>query len=338
VLEVAKGRTVEFASKVLKFTNSALRKWIRRYVKHGLEGLNDLPHTGRPKKITPQIEERIVQLLQEDPLSYNSIYSQWTCSELLRVLKQETNIEICSDSLRRILKKKGFNYYRPTIELGANPEEIARAKEEIEELKKRAEQNEIILLFEDETTVWRFALPRAGWWYKDQRFRVNDLRLPKIAVKNQEKKKRQEWCQYRSWSRVTCGVLLCVVGIVQYLTSKVLFKIVPHFDGKEFKQFLYQIIHCYKNENKKIVMILDLSWIHKAKTLKSFLALYQDKFEFYFLPAHSGHHLNVIEGFWHPVKEAIGSNRSYSDIHALYQRTRTVLSKHQAQPIFHFNW
>ena len=31
-------------------------------------------------------------------------------------------------------------------------------------LEYRARQGEIILLYEDETILWRFALPRAGWW------------------------------------------------------------------------------------------------------------------------------------------------------------------------------
>ena len=40
----------------------------------------------------------------------------------------------------------------------------------------------------------------------------------------------------RSWSRVTSGVLLSVIGAVQYGTSKVFYKIVPHFDAQELRQ------------------------------------------------------------------------------------------------------
>jgi hypothetical protein len=35
------------------------------------------------------------------------------------------------------------------------------------------------------------------------------------------------WLSYRSWSRVTSGVLLSVIGAVQYGTSKAFYKIVP---------------------------------------------------------------------------------------------------------------
>jgi hypothetical protein len=42
-------------------------------------------------------------------------------------------------------------------------------------------------------------------------------------IKREEALKRQAWGQYRSWSRITSGVLLSVIGAVQYGTSKVFY-------------------------------------------------------------------------------------------------------------------
>jgi hypothetical protein len=77
------------------------------------------------------------------------------------------------------------------------------------------------LLSEDETILWRFALPRAGWWRKAQRARLPTRPLRQSQSKREETLKRQAWVQYRSWSRITSGVLLSVIGAVQYGTSKV---------------------------------------------------------------------------------------------------------------------
>jgi hypothetical protein len=82
------------------------------------------------------------------------------------------------------------------------------------------------LLYEDETILWRFALPRAGWWRKAQRARLPTRPLNQSQIKREESLKRQAWLRYRSWSRVTNGVLLSVLGAVQYGTSKVFYKIV----------------------------------------------------------------------------------------------------------------
>jgi hypothetical protein len=78
------------------------------------------------------------------------------------------------------------------------------------------------LLYEDETILWRFALPRAGWWHTAQRARVHTRPLSQSQIKRAESFKRQAWLQSRAWSRITSGVLLSVIGAVQYGTSKVL--------------------------------------------------------------------------------------------------------------------
>jgi hypothetical protein len=40
------------------------------------------------------------------------------------------------------------------------------------------------------------------------------------------------------------------------------------------------------------------------KGLDSILDHYHGKLHFYFLPAHCGHHLHPIEGFWRVMKDA----------------------------------
>ena len=109
-------------------------------------------------------------------------------------------------------------------------------------LEYRARQGEIILLYEDETILWRFALPRAGWWRRAQRWRLPTRPLSYSHIKREEALKRQAWTQYRTWSRIASGVLLSVMGAVQYGTSRVFYKIVPHFDAQELRQYLHQIM------------------------------------------------------------------------------------------------
>jgi predicted ATPase len=55
----------------------------------------------------------------------------------------------------------------------------------------RARQGEIILLSEDEIILWRFALPRAGWWRKAQRYRLPTRLLTQSQIKGKESRKRQ---------------------------------------------------------------------------------------------------------------------------------------------------
>ena len=209
---------------------------------------------------------------------------------------------------------------------------------ELAALEYRASRGEIILLYADETIVWRFALPRLGWWRKARRTRLPTRPLSQSQIKREESLKRQAWGRYRSWSRVTSGVLLSVIGAVHYGTSKVFYKIVPHFDAQEWRQYIHQVMATFQKTGKEVVMVVDRSGIHRAHKLDATLDHYHGKFRLHFLPAHCGHHLNPIEGFWRVMKDAIGAGRCFRDLPALYQRTRQVLMAHQERPIYEFHW
>jgi hypothetical protein len=162
--------------------------------------------------------------------------------------------------------------------------------------------------------------------------------LSQSQIRREESLKRQAWLQYRSWSRITSGVLLSVIGAVQYGTSKVFYKIVPHFDAQELRHYLHQVMALFSTTGQDVVMVVDRSGLHRAHKLDTTLAHYQDKLRFHFLPAHCGHHLNPIEGFWRVMKDTIGAGRCFADLHRLYQRTRHVLMAHQERPISEFHW
>jgi hypothetical protein len=231
-----------------------------------------------------------------------------------------------------------LSFYRPTGRLAPTPADLAYGSLELAALEYQARRGAIILLYEDETILWRFALPRAGWWRKAQRARLPTRPLSQSQIKREESLKRQAWVQYRSWSRITSGVLLSVIGAVQYGTSKVFYKIVPHFDAQEFRQYIHQMMATFGSTGKEVVMVVDRSGIHRAHKLAPTLAHWHGRFRFHMLPAHCGHHLNPIEGFWRVMKDTIGAGRCFADLPLLYQRTRQVLMAHQERPIYAFHW
>jgi transposase len=194
------------------------------------------------------------------------------------------------------------------------------------------------VLYADETILWRFALPRAGWWRKAHRARLPTRPLSQSHIKRDESLKRQAWVQYRSWSRITSGVLLSVIGAVQYGTSKVFSKVVPHVDTEGLRQYIHQVMALFGHTGKAGVMVADRRGIHRAKKLASTLAHWQKQFRWHLLPAHCGHHLNPMEGFWRVMKDIIGAGRCFPDLHQLYHRTRRVLMAHQERPIYAFHW
>jgi hypothetical protein len=95
------------------------------------------------------------------------------------------------------------------------------------------------VLYADETIVWRFALLHRGWARRTPRYRLPTRPLSPSLIQREEALKRQVWTQHRAWSRIRSGVLLHVLGAVQYGTSQVFSTIVPHFDAQELRQYMH---------------------------------------------------------------------------------------------------
>ena len=114
-------------------------------------------------------------------------------------------------------------------------------------------------------------------------------------MKQEESRKRQMWRQYRSWSRITNGVVLSVIGAVQYGTAKVYDKIVPHFDAQELRQYLHQVRATFSKTGKEVVMVVDRRGMHRAHKLDAALEHDHNTLRFHCFPAHGGHHLNPME-------------------------------------------
>jgi|SRR5919197_3128889 transposase len=105
VREVVAGHHINAVSEAFHLANSALRKWVQRFAQEGPQGLRDRPRSGRPPKITCELEQHLQRLVDQDPLQHGAIHSQWNCRELATVLAQQTGVSLSRESVRCALKK-----------------------------------------------------------------------------------------------------------------------------------------------------------------------------------------------------------------------------------------
>src|SRR5262245_15650514 len=106
VRNVVKGQRLQTVSDTLSLTYSALRKWVYRFASQGTQGLVDRPRSGRPPKMTCELEQHLNRLVDQDPLQHGSVSSQWSCQELATVLAQQTGVQLGRESVRCVLKKR----------------------------------------------------------------------------------------------------------------------------------------------------------------------------------------------------------------------------------------
>ena len=104
VREVVAGHHVNAVSEAFHLANSALRKWVQRFAQEGPQGLRDRPRSGRPPKLTGELEQHLNRLVEQDPLQYGALASQWSCRELATVFARETGVHLGRESVRGVLK------------------------------------------------------------------------------------------------------------------------------------------------------------------------------------------------------------------------------------------
>jgi len=104
VLAAARGRDNARIAANLQVTADTVRKWRGRFATRGLDGLADLPRSGRPRRISELTRAAVVALACQLPAATGVPLSRWTGPELLAELFQAGAAEeISVSSVLRIL-------------------------------------------------------------------------------------------------------------------------------------------------------------------------------------------------------------------------------------------
>ena len=94
----AQGWNTPAISAMFECHQHTVRKTIGRWEKQGLVGLWEAPGRGAKPRLQAEDLQYVAELLAQETRTYNS-------TQLVRKLKQERNIDLSSDRLRRLLKK-----------------------------------------------------------------------------------------------------------------------------------------------------------------------------------------------------------------------------------------
>jgi transposase len=76
LLAAERGLTASEIAEIVPQSEETVRRWLKRYLADGVEGLRDAPHPGAPrKKVTEDYRERLVQALRRRPRSLGLPFS-----------------------------------------------------------------------------------------------------------------------------------------------------------------------------------------------------------------------------------------------------------------------
>jgi transposase len=90
-----------------------VRRWLKRYLNEGIEGLQDRPRPGAPSKITREYEEKVLAAVGRRPRSLGQSYSMWILQRLADYMTERTGLTVSSETIRRLLALHEIVFSQP---------------------------------------------------------------------------------------------------------------------------------------------------------------------------------------------------------------------------------
>jgi len=285
VLLSAQRRTVPEIAALFEVSRATVRFWVRQFDAAGPAGLRDEPRSGRPRKVTPQVEGELATWLARDPQQADPTYlaTFWTVAMLLLTASSRLQLALAPTTLRTALHRLGLRWRRPRLAMPrkTDPEKAAKQWRIAEAVLGAGP--EAAVLYADESRVQTLPLVRAMWSWVGQQWRIP---TPGSNA-----------------ARAIFGALEIRTGRWTYLVRERMRK-------EDFIAFLEQLLAAYPA--RPLILIADNCSSHTAGDVKEWLAAHP-RLQLHFLPAHCSH-LNPVERIWLQLKDDLAANRLYGSI------------------------
>jgi transposase len=288
ILLSAQRRTVPEIARIFDIEYKTVRKWMRRFDAHGPVGLYDEPRSGRPRKLTENVQDKLVEMIQQDPERSGYLATFWTVAMLVLALADKLRVHVSSSAVRQALHGVRLAWGRPRLAMPAktDPEKAAKqwiiAKAVIEAGPQAA------VLYADESRIQLLPLIRSMWHWMGQQIRVPT-----------------------PGSNITQDVF----GALNIRTGQWTYLVREHLYKEDFIVFLEHLLEVYATGI--VILIVDNYSSHTAGVVKTWLNEHP-RLRLFYLPKYCSH-LNPVENIWLRLKGKMAANRLYGSMPRLLE-------------------
>ncbi len=288
ILLNSKGISIDEISRFYDVHRNSVSSWIDAWNKTGIEGLNDLPRSGRPPGLSDSEKEIALKLIKEEPRSLKMV---------LNNLTEQTGKTISVTSLKRIAKaaKLTWKRTRKSLRSKKDEKEFEKAQIEIDKLKKQQRAGEIDLYYFDESG---FSLDPAvpyAWQPIGETIEIPAARSKRLNVLGFLNAFENRLEPFSFECNIDTGVVVAC-----------------------FNEFA-------KTIKKETVVILDNASTHKSDEFQENVLKWEEKGLFLkYLPPYSPE-LNLIETLWRFIKYYWLSFSAYESFKKLVDEVEDIL-------------
>lgn len=293
----------EDAAAALGFSRSTVYGWALKYRRGGVEALRARPVPGRPPKLTDQHLARLYSLVRQDPRTLGFEQALWTRDMVRQLIWREFEVSLTLAPVGKLLHQMGLSPQRPTWRASEqDPEAVQRWKtEQYPAIRAEAGEAGATIFFADE----------AGVHFDDHAGTT--------------------WAPVGRTPVVTSTGKRIKVNIISAVTSAGALRFAVYrdtFTAEVFIDFCKRLMH---DAAGPVFLVVDGHPVHRAGTVKDFVADAGERLKLFFLPGYSPE-LNPDEWVWKNVKHDRVGRAGLRDERDLVGKVRSAMHRVQKLP------
>jgi transposase len=296
VLLAAQRRTVPELAQWFDYSRATVRSWLKQFEQDGPPGLYDAPRSGRPRKVSAAVEQKMVDLVQDDPQPAGFLSTIWTVAMLTLALTTTLAVALSRSAVRAALHRLDLHWGRPRLTMPTKvdpakaPKQWAIAKAVVEAGPAAA------VLYEDESRINLLPLVRALWHWAGQQVRV-----PTPGT----------------------NVARALFGALEIHTGRWVYQVRERMRTEDFLAFLDYLLEAYPTG--LVLLIVDNYSSHTAHAVTAWVQEHP-RLRLYYLPTYCSH-LNPVERIWLRLKNEVAADRLYGSLALLLETVASFFAK-----------
>ena len=309
VLLSAEGQSITQVGAALSLDPQVVRRWRKRFIACGVDGLKDRQRTGRPAAIPARVWQKIATLVVQPPTKFGLQLGRWSVRELSAILKLRYGWSVSSASVSRFLRSMALKPHRVKYWLNPRDPEFDEKAARICELYLSPPPKATVVCIDEKPGIQALARRAAG----------RQIRAGRPA--------RIEF-EYRR-----CGTR-CVFAAFNIRTGQVLADVTPDRKLPRVLAFLDRVYSAYPRG--KIIMVTDNIHTRRGRAAEGWLAAHP-RASFVYTPFH-GSWLNQVEIWLGIMTNKCLRHRSFESTRALAGSIRAFVRRWNRKMAHPFNW
>lgn len=302
-------KSISEIAAVLSVDHQVVRRWVKRYLAEGYDGLKDRRRAGRPSLIDAEVWQKIATVVVQSPERFGVPLARWSVRALEAFLLERYGWQVSRSSISRFLRSMALKPHRVKYWLNPSDPEFD---------KKAAKLCQLYLAPPPRTTVLSI----------DEKPGIQALRrLRPTRQLRAGQPKRVEFEYERKGTRN-------LFAAFNIKTGQVLVLVTPERSTPYVQCFLDQLVRCYRRG--PMVIITDNISTRTGAAAAEWLAKHP-RVRFVFTPKH-GSWLNQVEIWFGILTSQALRHRSFANVAHL---TRAIIqfARHWNDALAHpFEW